>query len=115
MSRPKVLLDEDVPATLGLALRGRGHDVVHVRDAGLGRHSDADVLAQAVRSKRAVLTHNVGDYVRLVAEYGNAGRDHYGLILAAQVRFKVLLGRAARLLSNRDAESLRNAVVWLVD
>ncbi|HEX5136752.1 MAG TPA: DUF5615 family PIN-like protein [Planctomycetota bacterium] len=105
-------MDED---TLAEALRQRGHDVLHVREAGLGRRSDAEVFAQAVRRRRAVMTHNVGDFVRLVAGYGAAGREHFGLILAAQVRFRALLARATRLLSNRDAETLRDAVVWLTD
>lgn len=115
MSRPRVVLDEDIPPALAEVLRQRGHDVLHAREAGLGRRPDAEVLAQAVRWRRAVMTHNIGDFVHLVTEYASVGREHFGLILAAQVRFGVLLSRTTRLLSSRDAESLQNAVVWLTD
>lgn len=73
------------------------------------------MLAHAVRQRRAIVTHNAGDFLRLASEYGRAGRHHFGVVLAAQVRFKLLLARASRFLSNRDAKSLRDAVVWLVD
>jgi hypothetical protein len=112
---PRVLLDEDVPFDLAAALRSRRFDVVHVQEIGLRRCSDALVLARAVEMRRSMLIHNVGDYMRLVDEYGKTGRSHFGVIIVPQIRFKALLTRAAHFLANRDAESLRDAVAWLVD
>jgi predicted nuclease of predicted toxin-antitoxin system len=111
---PRLLLDEDVPLDLAEALRSRGFDVVHASEVGLRHTADAQVLARAVELGRAMLIHNVGDYMRLVEEYGRTGRAHLGVIVAEQIPFKMLLARAARLLAEREEQSLRDAVVWLV-
>jgi hypothetical protein len=107
-----VLLDEDVPVDLAPALCSRGFDVVHAAEVGLKHTSDAAVFAGALELGRAILIHNVGDYMALADEYGRAGRSHLGILISPQLPFKVLLANAARLLSERDAESLRDAVVW---
>ena len=52
--------------------------------------------------------------MEIFGSISSAGREHYGLLLSEQVEFRDLLARVARLLAERDAESLANAVVWLV-
>lgn len=115
MADPRVLLDEDIPLPLAAALRARGHDVVHATEVGLRSWDDPDVLAHAVADRRAVMTHNTGDYQSLAIGYARMGRRHFGLIFATQVPFKLLLARASHLLSERDAESLIDAIAWVTD
>jgi hypothetical protein len=113
LAAPRVLLDPDVPFILAEGLRRRGHDVVHAYEVGLEHRLDPEVFRRALELRRTVMTHNVGDFMALVESHGLAGAHHHGLILAAQGPFKTLLARASHLLARRDAESLRDAVVWL--
>lgn len=114
MSALRLLLDEDVPILLATTLRARGLDAIHATETGLRGREDADVFAAAILDERAVLTHNVGDFVALVAQFGTEGRRHYGLVLSEQLEFRELLGRVLHLLADRDAESMLNAVAWLM-
>jgi predicted nuclease of predicted toxin-antitoxin system len=60
-------------------LRALGHDVLTTREAGNANQeiSDADVLAYAVKSERAVITYNGKDFRRLHRD----GGQHYGIII----------------------------------
>ena len=49
------LCNENIPRNLVEALRGRGHDVVWIREAAPGI-TDAEVLARAAREQRLCLT-----------------------------------------------------------
>jgi len=106
-------LDEDVRLLLAQALRARGHDVVHALEVGLKSVDDPVVLAAAVAQRRAVLTHNVTDFLPLAGEYGRRGRDHFGILISKQVDVKELLARTTRALAERTPDELFNAVVWL--
>ena len=108
-----LLLDEDVQLVMAQALRDRGHDVVHALELGLKSKDDALVLATAVAQGRAVLTHNVTDFLPLAGEYARRGRDHLGIFLAKQMDVKALLARTTRALAERTPADLLNAVVWL--
>ena len=48
------------------ALRDRGHDAVHLREEGLHRLPDPDILAKAVAENRVVLTFDL-DFGDLLA------------------------------------------------
>jgi predicted nuclease of predicted toxin-antitoxin system len=62
-------------ADMGLArstvafLRARRHDAVHLRDQGLQRLSDDEIVAKAVAEGRVILTHDL-DFGRIVAVSG---------------------------------------------
>ena len=66
------------PADMGVnmrvadSLRRRGHDVVHLREAGLGRLPDAEVFDKAVRERRTVLTFDL-DFGEIAAYSGGKG------------------------------------------
>lgn len=77
----KLLLDEMHTHLVAKALSERGYDVVAVvLDPGLRGVSDADLLAFAASSGRAVVTENVGDYMRLHRLWTAEGRAHAGLV-----------------------------------
>ena len=55
-------LDELIAATVAVALRDRGHDVVAVQDVGLTHLrgvNDCELLEHAARQRRAVVTDNI--------------------------------------------------------
>jgi len=66
-SRIKVYTDEDVDTDLAEQLRYHGYDAVSCREAGNHNQSleDSWQLAYATSQGRAILTHNIADYVQI--------------------------------------------------
>jgi hypothetical protein len=124
----RLLLDEDVPILLAMALRERGFDALHVTEAGLSGATDPTVFECVWRQSHlcSPLPHQgmlppaslgIAPYEKhflpLVERAAEAGQDHFGLLPAAQLPFGELLRRALRAVRGRSAEDLTNAVVWL--
>ncbi len=61
----RLYADEHAPAELVDLLRQLGHDVATVAEMGLSGGDDAQVLADATREHRIVLTFNRWDFERL--------------------------------------------------
>src|SRR4051794_21641453 len=70
-----LLADEQVPLPVVRNLRTRGHNLVTAQDAGWSGAADADVLAAATASGRAVLTQD-RDYIKL----HKTGVAHAGIV-----------------------------------
>ncbi len=106
--------DEDVEVEIPLRLAGRGWDVNWAQKSRALRYSDEDQLAMAVSQRRAIVTHNRRDFERLHAEYLNAGRIHYGIIIA---RFRPHLGdvvnRLLLLLDSVMADEMMNQLRYI--
>lgn len=100
---------------LAKTLRQRGFDARHVLELKRGGLSDPEQFAFAVKQRRAILTHNIRDYVLLHREYRAKGRTHYGILVCDQVPFRELLRRIARCLGRRSDADIRNQVTWLQD
>lgn len=72
----KFLLDMGLGRTTALFLRTAGHDAVHLRDEGLQRLSDQDIVTKAIQEGRGVLTHDL-DFGRIVVLSG----DHFPSVI----------------------------------
>ena len=70
--------DENFPRPVVVELRRLGHDVIDMEQLGLAHQGFPDdaVLAAATADRRAVLTINRGDFVRLHRAHG----DHAGIV-----------------------------------
>jgi predicted nuclease of predicted toxin-antitoxin system len=55
----RFLLDMGISPMSGQFLRDQGHDVMHLRDQGLERLPDPDILAKAREEKRILITHDL--------------------------------------------------------
>ncbi len=64
-SQIKIYLDEDVRLLLAKVLRERGYDVISCVEEGLIGLSDEQQLLQAISKERAILSHNIRDFVHL--------------------------------------------------
>jgi len=113
MAAIRLLLDEDVRPLLAETLRQRGFDARHVIELKRSGHSDPEQLAFAVKQRRAMLTHNVRDYVLLDREYRTKQQPHHGILVCDQVPFRELLRRTLRCLDRRSDADIRDRVVWL--
>lgn len=76
MDSPKFLLDENLSPSIALTLIGEGYDIVHVRDRGMLRATDAEVFARAFDEDRIVVTFNCDDFKKLA----QAATVHAGLV-----------------------------------
>ena len=85
----RLYADEDFPRPVVQMLRGLGHNVLTVQEAGRRGSTDPQVLADAGADSRAVLTHNHRHYKRLHGTQVHAGivsctRDQHDLPGLAQ-------------------------------
>ena len=115
MFQISLYLDEDVTVLLAKVLRERGYDVYHVNEVERIRMSDLEQLDYAVGQKRAILTHNIRDYIKLSKTYQAQGKNHCGIIVSDQLPFGELLKRTLRFLSSYPNDSLKNCFIWLHD
>lgn len=87
MTRP-LLLDEMLGDRIASQLVARGHDVLSVvGDAALISLPDDQVLMEATRQGRSLVTLNIKDFLPLDAQYQAGGRSHAGLILVSAKTF----------------------------
>ena len=113
MAKIFLLLDEDVRPLLADILRQRGYDAVHVLDLQRTGKTDAEQLEYATNQQRAILTHNIRDFIRLNRQYRESGKEHFGILLSEQVSLRELLQRTLRFLGRRNAEEVKNNFFWL--
>jgi hypothetical protein len=79
----RLLADEDFDRNVVEILRDQfKHDVLTVQEAGLGNQctSDLGVLAQAVSDRRAIVTFNRKDFVKVHTHH----RPHHGIIICTR-------------------------------
>jgi predicted nuclease of predicted toxin-antitoxin system len=62
----RFLLDMGLARSTARHLRQQGHDAVHLRDQGLQRLSDEEIIAKAQSERRVILTHDL-DFGRIIA------------------------------------------------
>jgi predicted nuclease of predicted toxin-antitoxin system len=68
----KFLLDLNLPPSLAMILREKGHEAVHASDLGLVSAPDRMVLEKAKIDGAVLLTHDL-DFGKLLAFSGNPG------------------------------------------
>ncbi|MDM8532772.1 DUF5615 family PIN-like protein [Anaerolineales bacterium HSG25] len=112
MSNPKILLllDEDVWVGLATALQNNGYDAISVNEIGRKGLSDEEQMAFAALEERAIITHNVGDFVSIAQRYFYQKNLRYGVIIAPHIEKGALLRRTLALLDSLSQEALMNTV-----
>lgn len=107
----RLLLDEHFSKLIAERLRGRGHDVLTVGEAGLAGATDERVLASAVRDGRAVVTNNIRDFRTLHADSLKTRSAHCGIVLVRTSKFSLrrdelgpLVGALSRLHTGSPAD-----------
>jgi len=105
-----LLLDEDVWVGLATALQDNGYDAISVHKIGRNGLTDEEQMAFAVLEERAIITHNVGDFVSIAQRYFYQENDHYGVIIAPHIEKGALLRRTLTLLDSTTRERLMNTV-----
>jgi len=110
-------------AEIARQLRRRGLDVVAATELPRRYRGVPDevVFRRAQGDGRAIVTDNVGDFSRLVADAADRGEPHHGVVFAVRPAFDRaqpgVVGEMVRALSafarSRDVEALPGAAVFL--
>jgi len=108
MEKVKIYLDEDVRPLLAEVLRSRGYDAVSCVERGFFGLSDKEQLNIAIKERRAILTHNIKDFVQLHKKLEGA---HFGIILSDQIPFSVLLRRTLKFLAITSSEYVKGRLI----
>ena len=84
----KLVLDELYSMQIAVELRSRGHDVVSVTErVDLAGLSDRDLFAAMPAERRAILTENWGDFIKLLNVASVDSSTHYGAIFTSRQKF----------------------------
>jgi hypothetical protein len=114
----RLYLDEDaMSVALARGLEARGVDVTTVADEHMRRRDDAEQLAFAAANGRTIFSFNVGDFMRLHAQYMRENRHHQGIVLVRQQRFGVgeILRRLHRLATTLKSDDMTDRLEFLND
>jgi hypothetical protein len=118
----RLLLDEHFSPEIARQLRSRRHDVQAVVERPeLLSLPDHELFSRMAAERRAILTNDVPDYLRLFNQALGAGEDSYGLLLTddrSMPRARHAIGLFVRVLDEFLAahpadDALRNQVRWL--
>jgi predicted nuclease of predicted toxin-antitoxin system len=108
-----VYLDEDVDVLVASLLRSRGFEVTTAHQAGNLGKKDAEQLEYAVSIKAAILTHNRVDYEVLAREYFEAGKQHYGIIIAVRNSYQEIARRLLLILNSTTSDEMENQIIYI--
>lgn len=112
--RLRIYTDENVDVAVAEGLRRRGIDAWSARDVGNLGLSDEEQLEYTRKERAVVFTHDA-DFLRLVHQEWQEGREHWGVIYARVGPLTV--GECIRRLMDyalfMDAEEMKNRVEFL--
>jgi predicted nuclease of predicted toxin-antitoxin system len=96
-----------------MALRKKGIDVVSVHELGRTGLPDVEQLAFAVQEERAILTHNIADFMALALAYHQQQQTHFGILVAPHLEKGTLVRRTLALLEKVTQAELMNTVRYI--
>jgi len=109
----RLYLDEDVSVLVATLLGARGFDVVTTRDEGMLGQDDPAQLAHAVSLERCIVTHNRVHFEHLHRDSLEAGRTHFGIIVASRRSPYEMAHRLAVLLNTLTADETENQLLYI--
>lgn len=118
----RLLLDERLSPEIARQLRSRRHDVqAAVERPDLVSLPDHELFARMAVERRAILTNNVPDYMKVFNAALGSSQEHYGLLLTddrSMPRGRNTIGLFVRVLdefleAHPTEDALRNQLRWL--
>ena len=76
-------LDEMFSHVIAAVVREAGTDIVSVHERHVEGAADSDVLSDATRERRCLITHNHRHFVPLTRDFYDRGLPHSGVVLVA--------------------------------
>ncbi len=109
----KFLLDQNLSPILADLLAELGHDAVHVRELGMSRSSDVDIMARALAEDRVVISSDT-DFGELLAKT-NAGAPSLVLFRRQGQRRVVELATLFEANLSTVIEDLNSGAIVVID
>lgn len=109
----KLLIDEDVHATLSEALRKRGYDAINVQELGKKGISDQGLIDEAIKNRSCIMTYNIKDFIILHNNFLERNQSHFGIIVSKQLSLGETLKRLLKILKTSTAEKIKGRVEFL--
>ena len=109
----KFYFDENVHALLATLLLAEGLDVCTTLDLKMRGTTDDEQLAIATKEERALLTHNRVDFEQLAKKYFEAGKDHFGIVIARVRSPYELKDRILSLVTSTEGTDLKNSIRYI--
>jgi len=106
--------DEDVSVDITDILRTRGFDVACARDEGTLHRTDDEQIMHAISQHRAIVTHNRVHFENQHRKFLEAGRKHYGIIIAKRrPKDAEVVAKLLALLNALTAEEMENQLRYV--
>jgi predicted nuclease of predicted toxin-antitoxin system len=109
----ELYLDEDVDVLVAELLKARGFMAITTQKAKQKGRKDSEQLAFATSQQMALLTHNRVDFELLARQYFEAGKTHYGIIIATRRPAYELVRRLLVILNHVTAEEMMNQIRYI--
>ena len=105
----RFLADMGIPSSIVVQLRQRGHDAIHLREQGLQRLPDGEILRKAIDENRILLTLDL-DFSEIVALSDN---QKVGVVIfrLRNTRAHHIMARLEKVLRESSDALERGAVV----
>lgn len=115
MSKPAFFTDEDLYASVAVALRKSGFDAVSTPDADRLGESDDSQLAWAAAQDRVLVTFNVAHFSALHSNWMCNDRHHAGILVSSQRSIGDTVRRILHLAGTVDATEMLDRLEYLGD
>ena len=109
----KLFLDEDIHLGVGMSLRKRGYDVVHVNEINRKGKSDVEQLEYAIETERCFFSFNIKDFVILHSEYVQKKKKHFGIIVSKQLPIGLTINKLLQILQLHNKDMIKNQLRFL--
>ena len=113
MAKPILYLDHDVHLYFVAALRRHGYETHSTQECGNQEASDEEQLTFAANRSWTLLSYNIDDFSNLHRRWIAQGKEHSGVLLAAQFNPARTLRRLLNLLFLAVPEDLYNRILFL--
>ncbi len=106
--------DEDVSVKIAHNLRNRGFDVQTTLEAKNLAATDEHQLVFSVKRHRALVTHNIKDFLNIHKTYLSENKTHNGIILAVRRHDPYLIvSKLLTLLQSETPENMKNQLRYI--
>ncbi len=109
----EIYLDENVHVLIAKILRSQGFKAVTTQEVERKGASDPEQINYASEQGYAILTHNRTDFEELAKDYFDAGKNHCGIIIAADNSPQEIARRLAAVLNDFTADEMKNQIIYI--
>jgi len=109
----EIYLDENVHVLIAKIARSHGFKAVTTQEVGRKGTSDPKQLKYANEQGYAILTHNRVDFEKLAKDYFASGKNHCGIIIAADNSPQEIARRLITILNDFTADEMINQIIYI--